>query len=138
MISFDLECGNGHKFEGIFNDYESYNEQFNKKMIACPVCESLEIKRLYTGCSIQSKPSDNIQLNKDNPNIFDLIKVVHEYVKKNFENVGNDFADKARAMYYGIEEQKNIYGISTAQEVKDLIEEGISVIPIPQVDKLEN
>ena len=138
MISFDLECANGHKFEGIFKDYESYNDQFNQKMITCPVCESLEIKRLYTGCSIQARSSEDARLTKDNPNIFDIIKMVQEYVKENFENVGNDFADKARAMYYGIEDQKNIYGISTQHEIKDLIEEGISVIPIPQIDKIEN
>ena len=138
MISFDLECSNGHKFEGIFKDYESYNDQFNKKMIACPVCESPKIKRLYTGCSIQSISSENVNLVKENPNIFDVIRMVNEYVKNNFENVGKDFADKARAMHYGIEDRKNIYGVSTPQEVNDLIDEGISVIPIPQTDKIEN
>ncbi len=138
MISFDLECVKGHKFEGIFKDYESYNDQFNNKMIACPVCESLEIKRLYTGCSIQSRSSDGISLAKDNPNIFDIIKMVNEYVRENFENVGTEFADKARSMHYGIDDQKNIYGTSTPQEIKELLDEGIAVIPLPDIDKIEN
>jgi hypothetical protein len=138
MISFDLECKNGHKFEGIFKDYDSYNDQLGRKMIACPICENAEIKRLYTGCSIQSRSSENTRPGKDAQNIFDAIRMVHEYVKNNFENVGSDFADKSRAMYYGIEDQKNIYGTSTVQEMKELIEEGITVIPIPGIEKIEN
>lgn len=138
MISFDFECKNGHKFEGVFNDYETFDEQMSKKMIQCPVCSSDEIKRLYTGCSIQPKQNSDVQISKENPNIFDIIKTVHKYVMENFENVGKNFAETARAMYYGIEDQRNIYGESTAEELKELIDEGIQVLPIPQVDKLEN
>ena len=56
----------------------------------------------------------------------------------NYENVGKDFADKAKAMHYGVEKEKNIYGESTPQEIKELADEGINVLPIPSVDKLEN
>ncbi len=138
MISFDLECANGHKFEGIFKDFQMFDEQLNKKMITCPICENSEIKRLFTGCSIQSKNSSDSIINSENPNIFEMIKMVQNYVKDNFDNVGKDFADTARAIYYGIEDNRNIYGESTLEEMKDLSEEGINVLPIPQVDKLEN
>jgi hypothetical protein len=33
MISFDLECGDGHKFEGIFRDYESFSLSETKELI---------------------------------------------------------------------------------------------------------
>ena len=37
-------------------------------MISCPICQDSEIKRLFTGCSIQSgtsKPADNVPIKKD-------------------------------------------------------------------------
>ncbi len=140
MISFDLECSNGHRFEGTFKDYQAFDEQLTKKMIDCPVCGESGVKRLYTGCSIQvaSSQQQDSKQNKDNPNLFEAIKMVREYVMNNFENVGKDFADSARAIHYGIEEERNIYGESTTEEIKELIDEGVNILPLPSVDKLEN
>ena len=67
-----------------------------------------------------------------------MIRMVKEYVINNFENVGRDFAEKAKAIHYGIEGHRNIYGESTPQEIKELSEEGIEVLPIPDIDKIEN
>jgi hypothetical protein len=143
MISFDLECSNKHRFEGVFRDYNAFNEQLGKKMINCPLCNDSDIKRLYTGCSIQSGSSsrdDESRPAQRTPNLFEIIRMAREYITNNFENVGKDFADKARAIHYGIEEERNIYGESTNEEVKELIDEGINVLSLPSVDvdKIEN
>ncbi len=138
MISFDLECNNGHKFEGIFKDYQSFDEQLNKGIISCPICNDAEIKRLFTGCSIQSRSSSNLPSNEKSPTMFEFLRMVQDYVKNNFDNVGREFADTAKAIYYGIEEERNIYGESTIEEINELAEEGINVLPIPEIDKIEN
>ena len=146
MISFDLECSNKHRFEGSFKDYQAFDEQLTKGMIECPVCSDLKIKRLFTGCSIQpgSGTHYNISL-PDNPkpdkspqNIFEMMRIVRDYVINNFENVGKDFSDTARAIYYGVEKERNIYGESTPQEIKELMDEGVNVLPIPPLDDIEN
>ena len=54
MISFDLECSKEHRFEGIFKDYQAFDDQLSREMIECPFCGDLKIKRLFTGCSIQT------------------------------------------------------------------------------------
>src|SRR3546814_14237753 len=41
------------------------------------------------------------------------------------EWVGRDFADRARAMHYGEESQKQIHGEVPADEARELLEEGI-------------
>lgn len=142
MISFDLECSNNHRFEGFFKDYKAFDEQLKKNMISCPICQNSEIKRLYTGCSIQAGTSSSketsLQLKNESPNIFEVIKMAREYVKNNFEDVGTDFADTARAIHYGAEEERNIYGESTHKEIQELINEGVDVIALPSTDKLEN
>lgn len=138
MISFDLECTQGHRFEGIFKDYHSFNEQLKNGLIICPICDSTSIKRLYTGCSIQAKPSQPELKSEAAPNIFEALRALENYVKENFENVGRDFTEVSRAMYYGLEEEKNIYGESTHEEISELREEGINVFTLPDLDKLEN
>lgn len=138
MISFDLECANGHRFEGIFKDYESFSTQMERQFVSCPLCESSEVKRLYTGCSIQPKSSTEPHPAGGRPNIFEMMRMIEQYVKENFENVGREFPDVARAIYYGIEEARNIYGESSMEEMKELLEEGIRVLPLPPVEKLGN
>jgi hypothetical protein len=142
MISFDLECASNHRFEGVFKDYQAFESQLTKSMIECPICQDSKIKRLFTGCSIQSGSSvpvmDNTKSEQNPVNVFEMIKILREYVVKNFDNVGNNFADTAKAMYYGIEKERNIYGESTPAEIKELIDEGIDVLPIPSIDKIEN
>ncbi|WP_376992875.1 DUF1178 family protein, partial [Bordetella pertussis] len=44
---FDLQCEQGHVFEGWFGSHEDYDAQQARGQIACPVCESSRItKRL--------------------------------------------------------------------------------------------
>jgi len=135
MISFDLECNNGHKFEGYFKDYNAFDDQMKAGFVECPVCNSREIKRLYTGCSIQAKSS---VLEKKQPNFFEMVRMIESYIKDHFENVGDRFPEVARAIYYGIEEERNIYGNASKDEMKDLIDEGIPVLPLPKIDDIEN
>ncbi len=138
MISYDLECKNGHRFEGIFSDYSSFCAQRDKRMIQCPVCDDSHIRQLFTGCSIQGKTSVKKNLEKEYPTLLESLKMIKQYVKDNFENVGKDFPDTARAIYYGMEKERNIYGETTRDEIKDLVEEGIPVLPFPKNDKIEN
>ena len=71
--------------------------------------------------------------------ITQMMSHVREHVENNFDYVGDKFANEARAMHYGDSEERDIYGESTLQEAKELIEEGIPVAPIPGVpDKLKN
>jgi len=137
MIYIDFECKTKHRFGGYFKNYTFYKKQLNDKMILCPVCETFDIKRIYKGCAIQVK-SPEISTEKQLPNIFDKIKELNTFVKNNFENVGKEFYNSARDIHYGLEEQKNIYGESTYNEIQELINEGINLIPLIDIDKLEN
>lgn len=138
MISFDLECCKGHRFEGQFKDYTSFSGQMNSGVVVCPVCDSVDVKIIFTGCSIQSKSIRKSSGESSVPNFFKALRMLESYVKENFENVGKEFPDQARAMFYGIEKKKNIYGESTPEEIKGLTEEGIGVILLPNLDRFEN
>lgn len=54
-----------------------------------------------------------------------------QHVMSNTEDVGAQFADEARKMHYGEAEERGIRGQVSAQETQALLEEGISVMPLP-------
>lgn len=49
------------------------------------------------------------------------------------ENVGNRFAEESRRIHYGDSDPRAIRGVATREEVEELVEEGIGVVPIPDV-----
>lgn len=53
------------------------------------------------------------------------------HVLANTEDVGNKFANQARAMHYGDTEPRNIRGQATQRETLELMEEGIDVMALP-------
>jgi hypothetical protein len=59
------------------------------------------------------------------------LKMLHHYIDKNFEDVGDKFAEVALKIHYGYEEKRNIKGTSTPQEEENLKEEGVQFIKIP-------
>jgi hypothetical protein len=64
------------------------------------------------------------------------LKSLHEYIDKNFENVGDKFAEIALKIHHGEEDRKNIKGTTTEREEENLREEGVHFfkIPIPKFD----
>ena len=53
------------------------------------------------------------------------------HVIANTEDVGDRFANQARAMHYGDVEPRSIRGQATPREASELIEEGIDVMALP-------
>ena len=53
------------------------------------------------------------------------------HVLANTEDVGDRFANQARAMHYGDAEPRSIRGQTTQREAVELIEEGIDVMALP-------
>ncbi len=53
------------------------------------------------------------------------------HVMAHTEDVGNRFADVARAMHYGDAEARSIRGQTSQREAIELLQEGIDVMPLP-------
>ena len=64
-----------------------------------------------------------------------MLGKVNTYVENNFENVGDKFADEARAIHGGKTEERGIYGDATVKEVHELAEEGIDVVRLPRLNR---
>lgn len=130
MIAFDLQCDKGHTFEGWFEDSQAYDAQKKKGLITCPSCNSNAVSKLPSTFAIKGSHSLANPVDQQ----IDLKKMNNEisnYVNKNFDNVGCEFAKEALKMHYGVTESRNIRGVSTKEEENILTKEGIQFFKIP-------
>jgi len=56
---------------------------------------------------------------------------IRSHVEKNFDNVGDEFAEEAKRIYYGEAKERGIYGNATDEEAEELDEEGIEFYRLP-------
>ncbi|MBN1473980.1 MAG: DUF1178 family protein [Syntrophaceae bacterium] len=132
MIIYDLKCEKGHTFEGWFKDRQAWILQNSQKLVSCPVCNSTNVEIAPSSIAIMgrnSRVTGNIQEKEVSP--VQALQVLRQYIDKNFEDVGNKFAEVALKMHCGDEEKRNIKGTTTPQEENNLKEEGVQFIKIP-------
>ncbi len=129
MIAYDLRCGNNHIFEGWFEDETAYNDQQERKLISCPMCDDTEIFRIPSTFAIKSNTS-SFQ-GKDRINEEVVYNKIVNFINDNFDNVGSDFTTEALKIHYGVSEPRNIRGKSTEMEEDLLQKEGVEFFKFP-------
>jgi hypothetical protein len=140
VIKFTLRCAADHEFEGWFRDNASFEEQAAKGVLTCPVCGDAKVAKSIMAPSIRTSESAQAARAEQRARMATLmqqLKAAHEHVEKNFENVGERFAEEARAIHYGEKEKRDIFGQTTAEEAKSLHDEGVTfsfLPPLPKVD----
>ena len=132
MIIYDLKCEKGHTFEGWFKDQQTWTLQNSQKLVSCPVCNSSNIEMIPSSITIMGKDSRTAgRLQEKEISEAKALRMLHQYIDNNFEDVGNKFAEIALKIHYGDEEKRNIKGTSTPQEEENLKEEGVGFIKVP-------
>ncbi len=147
MILFELVCNQcKNEFEAWFKSFETMQEHMEKGMVECPICGSCQVTGKLNSPALPSKANQsNIKTTKqlnDSSDIeinetirWNLVKELHGYIKNNFEDVGDKFVEEIRDIDAGKKEKRNIYGNAKVQDVKDLIDDGIDVMPLPNLPK---
>lgn len=156
MIVFDLKCSNAHVFEVWFASSEAYDDQRARGLVACGLCGSTEVTKAVMAPRLNAKgnqrtardmlpdaSADGAQMpvavsNAPSPADPEKLRMVlHALAQAQSRAleqstwVGNDFADRARAMHYGEEDHAPIHGQAAPHEAAALIEEGVAVAPLP-------
>jgi hypothetical protein len=131
VIIYDLKCRDGHKFEGWFKDRGSFEEQRTQQLIACPVCGNTQSSLIPSSVAIMGRDNRSDPVKTKNgamPQKF--LQEFHEYIQKNFDDVGENFAAVALRIHHGEEDKRNIRGTTTGNEEEILREEGVQFIKI--------
>ena len=137
MIIYDLKCQDGHKFEGWFKDRGAFDKQKEKALIACPVCGNTDAVIVPSSVTIRGKDGRSSADKRQTGTIpLKILKEFKEYIHKNFDDVGEKFAEVALRMHHGEEDGRNIRGTTTQSEEENLRDEGVRFvkIPLPEFD----
>ncbi len=146
MIVFDLRCVKEHLFEAWFRDSASYEEQRCAEAVFCPVCGSTEIEKALMAPNLAGAkkkgeapaipgPAKMAMEGAKTAEVRQALRALRKVVEENCDNVGPGFAEEARKIHYGEADPRGIYGETTGEEARDLVEEGIEVKSIPWIPK---
>ncbi|MCA0422045.1 MAG: DUF1178 family protein [Proteobacteria bacterium] len=137
MIRYALACDSAHAFESWFRSSDDYEAQVARSLVSCPVCGSVQITKQVMAPQVAR--TDAEMPPAETPALMDqratairrMIGDLHRYLAENSEDVGPRFADEARKIHYGESEERVIHGKTTGKEAEALVEEGISILPLP-------
>ena len=130
MIVFNLICTEcDYPFEGWFDNTLAFNNQKKNKLINCPNCESSNIKKTLVAPNISKK--SNSKKIKNKKTLASNINKIKKIVEENFDYVGDKFTEEAKKIKYGESNDRPIYGEATVEQTKELIDEDISITPLP-------
>lgn len=130
MIVFNLICSTcEYEFEGWFDNSSAFESQKKRKLINCPNCESSKIKKTLVAPNVGKKSNSKKTTNKKT--IASNINKIKKIVEDNFDYVGDQFTEEAKKIKYGETEDRPIYGEATIQQTKELMDEDISITPLP-------
>jgi hypothetical protein len=144
MIKYSLTCEKDHSFDSWFPDSASFDRLAKRGLVVCPECNSSRVgKALMAPAVVGAKKRDkpaaepapaNVALvDERHRRLREMAKELRQEIMAKTDDVGPRFPDEARAIHAGDAPQRSIRGQATADEARALIEEGVGVLPIPNI-----
>jgi hypothetical protein len=144
MIKYQLHCDDGHDFEGWFPSSEAFEKQKKRGFVSCAICGINKVDRAIMAPSVartdnrtQVVPTEFINevpaplISEEERELRRRLSELRAEMIKDAEDVGEDFAEEARKIHFGERDAKQIYGRTTLADARDLLDEGIGVLPLP-------
>jgi hypothetical protein len=137
MIRYALLCDRDHEFEGWFAASADFDDQQARGLVECPVCGTKAVRKAIMspavagakhGASDQTPAQSQAQ---NHAMMMEAMGRIRRHVEETFDDVGDAFATEARAIHEGRSEDRGIYGQATSAEVRDLVEDGVPIAPLP-------
>ena len=137
MIKYRLICKDCETtFDSWFSSSKEYERLKKKYFVNCHICNSVSVEKTLMSPTVfmsknVSKIDSQIQKYKKTKKV---ILKYQQFIKKNFDYVGENFAYEARSLHYKNKKaSKGIYGSATRESLKELKEEGIETEIIPWI-----
>ncbi len=153
MKVFNLKCEHGHPFEGWFKDHAAFETQQAQGLLSCPFCDSRIVEKTLSAprlnllgatsepasavappdpAATQQQPGTAVMASAGaaSPSLMAAIQLVREMLSVS-EDVGDRFAEEARAMHDNDVPARPIHGQTDLETDQELAEEGIPVVAIP-------
>lgn len=160
MKVLDLRCGAHHAFEGWFGSEDDFRDQLGRGLVTCPVCSDSGVVRMPSAPRLNlsgvrsghdmiasqaaepkadwrpKAPASSAELETGMlaARQAEMWKMAREAVR-NTEDVGPRFAEEARRIHHGETQARGIRGHATGEQVRELLEEGVPIVALPDVLK---
>lgn len=141
MIVFDLRCTGGHVFEAWFGSSAAFHDQRERGLLCCPVCGDHQVEKAVVAPNVGAKGNratgggaPAVATPHDAASVKAAMAALAQAQQRALEGsrwVGRHFADQARAMHAGDQPHQPIHGQASPAEAKALVEDGVSVAPLP-------
>jgi hypothetical protein len=142
MIVYALACEAGHGFESWFRDSAAYDDHSARALVACPTCGSTAVKKTIMAPSVvravegdmarvEASEVEVARLGEEGRELRGILRRFREAVLAEGHDVGQRFAVEARRMHDGEAPTRQIYGQASLDEVRDLLDDGIAILPLP-------
>lgn len=154
MIRYQLQCENGHGFEGWFASSADHERQATSGLVTCPQCGIAKVSKALMAPSVSTSrkrearasltgparlaalPGDKLDPQK--AKLVRQMRAIRDELLAGSDNVGNKFPEEARKIHYGESEPRGIVGQASLAEAAELIDEGIVIVPIPELPEERN
>ncbi|MEN5082813.1 DUF1178 family protein [Bosea sp. TWI1241] len=159
MIRYSLICDTGHAFESWFANSSGFEEQAQRGLVTCPVCDSPRVERAVmapavartdherrgrgaavppaaepAAAPVPAEPTQPVALIGEREKALRaMIGALHAHVAQSAEHVGKRFADEALKIHHGESESRAIYGEASLEDARMLHEEGVAFLPLPRL-----
>lgn len=144
MIRYALKCSNEHGFESWFASAEAYDTLARSGMVSCPACGSAEVDKTLMAPSVRPARTAATQeapqapanaaarpLSVASHPMEAALKALRKHIETHSEYVGKQFATEARAIHGGEAPDRLIHGEARLDEVRELLEDGVPLTPLP-------
>ncbi|OXT02723.1 hypothetical protein B7H23_07530 [Notoacmeibacter marinus] len=155
MIRYDLRCVDGHRFDGWFRSSDDFDTQKRSGFVICPHCQTSSVEKILMAPAVRtsgekrpvegseessSSQPQSVGLVPDSPQAEAMRKMAEmvRQMKAKATNVGDRFAEEARRIHFGEAEQTEIYGSANAEDVQSLLDDGVPVLPLPDLPEDQN
>ena len=139
MIKFSLVCDQAHEFESWFANSAAFEAQAAGGLVSCPLCNSTRISKAVMAPFVAAKTrldksagGEAALSDADAVKLRSAVQALRAHVVQNAEDVGTNFPQEARKQHFGETETKPIYGKASAEDVADLLEDGVEIMPLPE------
>jgi hypothetical protein len=140
MIKYALACAEGHAFESWFPDSAAYDKQRKRGFVVCPECGSARVDKAIMAPAIVGgerpapEETPGIVVDDRRRKAREFLVRMRREIEANTDDVGTKFPQVARAIHLGEEPERAIRGRASLAEAKSLLEDGVSVLPLPTLE----
>lgn len=145
MKVLDLQCAQGHRFEGWFASEQDFVSQCERAQVQCPLCGESQVHKLLSAprlnlsgsrqdraaeIEVLSEPAQPGAAGAADASLAAAWLELSRRIVAATQDVGEQFAEEARKMHYGETQERAIRGRTTLEEARALADEGIEVLPV--------